>query len=96
MIFNKSKKEEGNNHGHSPIKHMLHMILCCGLPIVIILSLPYIARINPAVAGILAIIAPFICPIMMGGMLYMMFGKKKRSCCDETNANDNINEISMK
>lgn len=94
MIFRKNKKEECNNHGHNPMKHMLHMILCCGLPIVIILALPFIARVSPAIAGLLGIIAPFICPIMMGGMLFMMFGKKKASCCDETKTNDSSKEIS--
>lgn len=73
---------KGKNHGchnksHSPIKHMLHMVLCCGLPIVIILALPFIAKINPAVATILGFIAPFICPLMMGGMIFMMFKGNK-------------------
>lgn len=67
-----------NNH-HSSIKLMLHMILCCGLPIVIIMTLPYIARISPAVATFLGVIAPFLCPIMMGGMMYMMFKGNKKS-----------------
>lgn len=95
MNLNKSKKE-CNNHEHSPIKHLLHMILCCGLPIVIILALPFIARISPAVAGFLGVVAPFICPIMMGGMIFMMFSKKKASCCDETKTNESINEVSAK
>lgn len=94
MNFNKSKKE--CNHEHSPIKHMLHMILCCGLPIVIILALPFIGRISPAVAGFLGVVAPFICPIMMGGMIFVMFRKKKSSCCDETIMNNSIKEISAK
>jgi len=83
MKFIKRKKTEGNNHGHSPVKQILHMILCCILPIVIILALPFIAKFSPAVAGILGVMAPFVCPIMMGGMIFMMFGKKKTSCCDE-------------
>ncbi|MBU5483118.1 hypothetical protein KQI86_02190 [Clostridium sp. MSJ-11] len=75
-------KENGEARKHSSFKHMLHMILCCGLPIVIILSLPLIARFSPKAAGMLGIIAPFICPLMMIFMLPMMFGKnKKGSCC---------------
>jgi len=31
---NDNGKEGGNNH--SPIKHVLHMLVCCGLPIVIV------------------------------------------------------------
>ncbi|GAA4654314.1 hypothetical protein GCM10023142_14520 [Anaerocolumna aminovalerica] len=76
------EKETCDNHKHSPIKHMLHMIICCGLPILILLSLPFIARFSPVAATILGFIAPFICPIMMGGMLFMMFGShKKKNCC---------------
>lgn len=85
MIIFKNKKEN-KSHGHSPMKHMLHMILCCGLPILIILSLPFVASVNPAAAGFLGIISPFICPVMMGGMLLMMFRGNKHSCCDETKA----------
>lgn len=82
MNYSRGNKEKRGTHGHSPIKHMIHMILCCGLPIVIIFALPFVARVSPVAAGFLGIITPFICPIMMGGMLLMMFGKKKSSCCD--------------
>jgi len=96
MNFSKSNKEKQNSNGHSPQKHMLHMVLCCGLPIAIILSLPFVAGISPGIAGILGVIAPFICPIMMGGMMLMMFSKKKSSCCDETKTETNSSEISTK
>jgi hypothetical protein len=82
MNKNQSKECHGG-HSHSPMKHMLHMILCCGIPVLIIFALPFIAGINPAAAGILGVIAPFICPVMMGGMLLMMFRKEKPSCCEE-------------
>ncbi|MBH1939842.1 hypothetical protein I5677_02900 [Mobilitalea sibirica] len=62
---------------------MLHMIICCGLPILIILALPLIASINSGVAAILGVIAPFICPVMMGGMMFMMFKGNKHG--KETN-----------
>lgn len=80
---------------HSPMKHMLHMILCCGLPIVIITMLPFIASVSPAMAGLLGVIAPFICPIMMGGMMIMMFRGNKHSCCEEKKVEVN-NEIMKK
>ena len=72
---------------HSPLKHMLHMLICCGLPIVIIGLLPFIARINPAAGGALGKIAPYLCPVMMLAMLPMMLGGSKKgggkaSCCD--------------
>ncbi len=75
---NKDNEGKKDARKHSPAKHMLHMIICCGLPIIIILSLPFIGRYNSGVATILGIIAPFICPIMMGGMMYMIFGGKKK------------------
>jgi hypothetical protein len=81
-IFRRSKDHNGKEH--SPLKHMIHMILCCGLPIVIIAMLPLIAGFSPAIAGVLGVIAPFICPVMMGGMMIMMFRGKKHSCCEES------------
>lgn len=80
-----NKKNQGN-HNHSPLKHILHMILCCGLPIVIIGFLPLISRYSLNAGSLLGKIAPFLCPIMMILMIPMMFGSsKKRSCCDNTN-----------
>lgn len=78
MKCNHDNKE---NQKHNPIRHMLHMILCCGLPIIIIFSLPFIARISPTAAGALGFLAPFLCPVMMGGMLFFMFRKEKTDCC---------------
>lgn len=68
----------GNHKGHNPMKYMIHMILCCGLPLLILFTLPYVARTNPRVAGILGIITPFICPLMMGGMMLFIFGNTKK------------------
>ncbi|MEA4849783.1 MAG: hypothetical protein VB106_21335 [Clostridiaceae bacterium] len=73
---------------HSAWRHMLHMALCCGLPIIIIVALPLIARFSPWTAGVLGRIAPFLCPLMMLSMLPMMFGGgRKGSCCDNKNEN---------
>lgn len=70
-------------------KHALHMLICCGLPLLIIGLLPIIAGYSPGVSLILGFIAPFICPLMMGGMMFMMFkgkrNKGKSSCCDSKN-----------
>lgn len=87
-----NNENKGNNN-HSPIKHMLHMILCCGLPILIFAALPFISKVNPGTSRILAVIAPFICPIMMIGMIPMMLGggrsNKKSSCCENKEDNSN-------
>ncbi len=80
----KGKEDESATHKHSPLHHMMHMIICCGLPILMIVSVPFIAKYNLGVAAFFGAIAPFICPIMMGGMLITMFrGKKKKNCCSE-------------
>ncbi|MGB4589896.1 MAG: hypothetical protein WBI17_11800 [Clostridiaceae bacterium] len=78
-------KPENGNHNHK--KHMLHMILCCALPIIVLLSIPFVSKFSPGSSKFLILIAPFICPIMMLSMIPMMFGGKKKS-----NHHDNQNE----
>lgn len=93
MNCHKDNKEKQGSHKHSPLKHVLHMALCCGIPIVIIGFLPLIARYSPATGGILGKIAVFICPVMMMLMLLMMFKRdKKGSCCDDSNENNDNNK----
>ncbi|GFZ33880.1 hypothetical protein CSC2_44060 [Clostridium zeae] len=75
--------ENKSKHNHGFNKHMMHMIICCGLPIGIIFFLPFIASLSPSLAGVLGKIAPFLCPIMMFAMIPMMMGRKKQSCCSE-------------
>jgi archaellum biogenesis protein FlaJ (TadC family) len=78
----------GNNHNHNgggkkhnPIKHMLMMVLCCGLPVLLVGILPFI-KIGGGAKALIATISPFICPLMMLFMIPMMFkGMKKEDCC---------------
>lgn len=77
MSCHGNNNENQGVHKHSSLKHILHMILCCGLPILIIISLPFISRVNPNISRVLAFIAPFICPLMMIGMIPMMLGRGK-------------------
>ena len=92
MNCHEDKNGMKGDHKHSPLKHVLHMAICCGLPIGIILLLPFIARVNPGASRILGIIAPFICPVMMIGMFGMMSrGNRKSNSDDHTN-----NEIDNK
>ncbi|PJI07214.1 MULTISPECIES: hypothetical protein [Clostridium] len=71
----------GENKKHNPMKHMLMMVLCCGLPYIIFGALPFInvgTGFKVAISGI----APFICPIMMVLMIGMMFKDSKHgNCC---------------
>lgn len=95
MKCHENNRGNQGNHKHSPLKHMLHMILCCGLPIVVIWLLPFIARISPSAAGLLGKVAAFICPLMMFSMMLMiMGGSKKVSCCDNE-GNDSGNKESI-
>lgn len=93
MNCHEDNKEKQGTHNHNLLKHMLHMVLCCGLPIVIVAFLPIIARLSPGAGNIIAKIVPYLCPIMMIPMIFMMFsGSKKGSCCDNKNENEDNNE----
>ncbi len=98
MSCHGNNKDNQGSHNHSPLKHMLHMLICCGLPILIIGALPLIAGYSPEAGKWLGKLAPFLCPIMMISMMLMMFrGNKKRSCCHdkvEHSENDNSLEAS--
>lgn len=91
---NKDNKDNQGKHKHSPLKHMLHMVLCCGLPIVLLGFLPLITRFSPGAGSVLAKIVPFLCPIMMIPMVIMMMGgNKKKDCCDITNTHHDNKEV---
>ncbi|NMM63323.1 hypothetical protein HBE96_11665 [Clostridium sp. P21] len=86
--------DKKGTHKHNPLKHMMHMILCCGLPIIIIGLLPIITKLSPNTGSVIGKITPFLCPIMMVFMIPMMIGKnKKESCCDSKKSNTNSNEV---
>ncbi|MDF2671789.1 MAG: hypothetical protein K0R09_54 [Clostridiales bacterium] len=88
MNFHGDNMEKKGNHNHSPLKHMLHMVLCCGLPLVILAVLPLISKFSPSAGSTILKIVPFLCPLMMIGMIPMMLGGNKRgSCCDDKNNN---------
>lgn len=93
-----NNKEEKSKHKHNSLKHILHMALCCGLPIIVVSLLPLISKISPSAAGVVSRIVPFICPIMMISMMAMMMsGSKKGSCCHGGNSDDkNIKSSEVK
>ncbi|MBU3114848.1 hypothetical protein [Clostridium lacusfryxellense] len=94
MNYNEDKKGKQSNGKHSPLKHMLHMAICCGLPITILFSLPLIIKASPSIGSVVLRILPFICPVMMIFMIPMMMrGSKKGSCCDNTNEDKKTLEV---
>ncbi|MFT8502545.1 MAG: hypothetical protein ABF702_11525 [Lacticaseibacillus paracasei] len=67
--------KKGHAGGH--IGHLLMMALCCGAPLILLLVIPLLGTSLPGVKAVLLFILPFICPIMMIGMLPMMFMRRK-------------------
>lgn len=70
MNCHDNKNNEHKSHSH--LKHMLHMVICCGIPILLIVALPFL-KLNTSINTVILRIAPFICPIMMIFMIPMMF-----------------------
>lgn len=70
----------GGNRKHNPMKHMLMMVLCCGLPLIIVGAFSFI-NIGTGFKTTIGGIAPFICPIMMVLMMGMIFKDSKHGDC---------------
>ncbi|MBZ4646623.1 MAG: hypothetical protein PWR27_165 [Petroclostridium sp.] len=82
---------KGNNGEHNHKGHMSHMwlmILCCAIPLVLLLLLPLLKINNPAIQGLLSGAVFFLCPLMHLFMLPMMFRKDKNK---EENHNHHLN-----
>ncbi len=68
----KGKKQGGH------LGHMLMMVLCCGLPILILGLVPVIVQFNPALGQFLGTYAWLLCPLLMVPMMVMMLGGHKK------------------
>lgn len=71
----KQSNHESGNKGH--LKHMLMMILCCGLPIGLLLLMPFISSVLPGSANLMRFAVPLLCPIIMIAMIPMMIRDRK-------------------
>lgn len=84
---------QNNSKRHNPIRHMLMMVLCCGLPILLLGVLPFL-KIGGGFKALIATVAPFICPLMMIFMIPMMLkGMKKENCCGSKKQNEEMVKI---
>ena len=55
------------------ISHIWMMLVCCAAPLVLILVIFLLGASLPGLRTALISVLPFVCPIMMIGMLPMMF-----------------------
>ena len=78
------KQEPKKNLGHQ--KHIFMMILCCGAPLLVVSLLPVISAVMPGSDTVLRTITPFLCPILMIGMIPMMVKEWKANSTDEKKA----------
>ena len=82
--INSEKKK--NKRSHSSMKHILMMVLCCGLPIFLIVILSFLKIGNTAFRITLISIIPFLCPLLMLFMIPMMLkGSKEGKSCHSNN-----------
>lgn len=98
MNCHKNSKKKQGTLKHSPLKHMLHMIICCGLPIAIFALLPIITKYSPSAGNILGKITPFLCPLMMISMMILMMcdSNKNKNCCNNDENNNDSNGKTLK
>lgn len=91
---NTNENEKQNGHKHSPMKHMLMMALCCGLPLILLLVVPFLGVFGTGFKLTISSIIPFICPIMMLFMIPMMMKSSKngKSCCSENKIETSLPE----
>lgn len=96
MDCNEKKENTNENQGghkHSPMNHMLMMVLCCGLPIILlIVVVPFLGIFGTGFKLTVASIIPFLCPVMMLFMIPMMLksSKDSKSCCSEDKEKEKI------
>ncbi|KGJ50730.1 hypothetical protein KD33_01715 [Clostridium sp. NCR] len=75
-----------NENNRKNLKRFLPLSLCCIIPILLLLAVPLISSYSVSSALAVSSIAPFICPIVMGGALFFIF-KGNKSCCSDKSSN---------
>lgn len=103
---NHNKKDNQDNRPHKGhMSHIWMMVLCCGAPLLVLLLISLIGVSFPEIRAVLVLILPFICPVLMVGMIPMMFikNKHKEDHCDskqneiqsEVNKSDQHNKLDI-
>ncbi|MEZ0536851.1 hypothetical protein ACAG39_06305 [Caldicellulosiruptoraceae bacterium PP1] len=80
MNYNEKNNQEQCKHeelhkGHG--RHMLLMVLCCAIPIVLLLLLPILRVNSPAIKNILSFGVLLLCPLMHFLMMFIMHRNDK-------------------
>lgn len=68
--------ENHSKKGH--LSHLWMMVLCCGAPLLALLALFLLGARFPGVSALLLPLVPFLCPVLMVGMVPMMIWKGRR------------------
>lgn len=76
-----------NENNRKNLKRFLLLSLCCIIPVLLLLAVPLISSYSVSNALAISFIAPFICPIVMGGALFFIF-KGNKSCCSDKSTNN--------
>ncbi len=69
--------EEKGRRGGRHLSHLWKMALCCGIPVLAVLLLSLPGWGGPGVRTFLAALVPFLCPVLMIGMMAGMFFRSK-------------------
>ena len=72
--------DDQNEKGHKKgiLSHGILMLLCCMIPIALLLALPYLNIKSPAMQAVLSGGIFLLCPLMHVGMMFFMSkGNKK-------------------
>ena len=69
-----------NKETKKNLKRFLPLSLCCIVPLLLLSTVPAISEYSASGALAVSFIAPFICPLIMGGFFFFLF-KWNRSCC---------------
>lgn len=72
---NRNDRDSENHPKKGRPSHLWMMVLCCGAPLLALLVLFLLGARFPAVSALLLPLVPFLCPVLMVGMIPVMIWK---------------------